>query len=82
LRSLRGIAPATRLRNNSCVTVVRMWRYSSCCPRPAGDAGEGWTPMLPSDAFERVLKEEGANPTSTFKGGGLRIAVTMARHYG
>jgi threonine synthase len=28
------------------------------------------------------LKEEGANPTGTFKARGLALAVTMARHYG
>jgi threonine synthase len=45
--------------------------------------GEGWTPMLPSRRFENVwLKEEGANPTGTFKARGLALAVTMARHYG
>jgi threonine synthase len=45
--------------------------------------GEGWTPMLPSRRHENVwLKEEGANPTGTFKARGLALAVTMARHYG
>jgi threonine synthase len=29
-----------------------------------------------------VLKEEGANPTGSFKARGLALAVTMARHYG
>ncbi|UWZ84992.1 threonine synthase [Occallatibacter riparius] len=45
--------------------------------------GEGWTPMLPSRRNGNVwLKEEGANPTGTFKARGLALAVTMARHYG
>jgi threonine synthase len=45
--------------------------------------GEGWTPMLPSRRYANVwLKEEGANPTGTFKARGLALAVTMARHYG
>jgi threonine synthase len=45
--------------------------------------GEGWTPMLASRRHENVwLKEEGANPTGTFKARGLALAVTMARHYG
>jgi threonine synthase len=45
--------------------------------------GEGWTPMLPSRRHENVwLKEEGANPTGSFKARGLALAVTMARHYG
>src|SRR6202012_1832555 len=45
--------------------------------------GEGWTPMLQSRRFPgAVIKEEGANPTGTFKARGLALAVTMARHYG
>ena len=61
-----------------------MWRYSSVLPsvEPV-TLGEGWTPMLRSRRFSNVfLKEEGANPTSTFKARGLALAVTMARHYG
>jgi len=45
--------------------------------------GEGWTPMLRSKRYPNAyLKEEGANPTGTFKARGLALAVTMARHYG
>jgi threonine synthase len=61
-----------------------MWRYSSVLPAVSPvTLGEGWTPMLPSRRFPHVfLKEEGANPTSSFKARGLALAVTMARHYG
>jgi len=39
--------------------------------------------MLPSRRYANVyLKEEGANPTGTFKARGLSLAITMARHYG
>ena len=61
-----------------------MWRYSMVLPsvEPV-TLGEGWTPMLPSRRHANVwLKEEGANPTGTFKARGLAMAVTMARHYG
>ena len=61
-----------------------MWRYRSVLPaiEPV-TLGEGWTPMLPSRRYENVfLKEEGANPTGTFKARGLAMAITMARHYG
>jgi threonine synthase len=61
-----------------------MWRYRSLLPsvEPV-TLGEGWTPMLPSRRYENVfLKEEGANPTGTFKARGLALAITMARHYG
>ena len=61
-----------------------MWRYSAVLPsiEPV-TLGEGWTPMLPSRRYQNVfLKEEGANPTGTFKARGLSLAMTMARHYG
>ena len=45
--------------------------------------GEGWTPVVLSRRYKNVvLKEEGANPTGSFKARGLALAVTMARHYG
>lgn len=61
-----------------------MWRYSQVLPAAEPvTLGEGWTPMLRSRRNASVwLKEEGANPTGTFKARGLALAVTMARHYG
>jgi threonine synthase len=61
-----------------------MWRYASVLPdvQPVTLA-EGWTPMLASKRHSNLfLKEEGANPTGTFKARGLALAVTMAKHYG
>ena len=61
-----------------------MWRYRAVLPdvEPV-TLGEGWTPMLRSRRYSGVyLKEEGANPTGSFKARGLALAVTMARHYG
>jgi threonine synthase len=61
-----------------------MWRYSSVLPdvEPV-TLGEGWTPMLKSKRYPGLyIKEEGANPTGTFKARGLGLAVTMAKHYG
>jgi threonine synthase len=61
-----------------------MWRYRSVLPsvEPV-TLGEGWTPMLPSRRYQNVfLKEEGANPTGTFKARGLALGITMARYYG
>jgi threonine synthase len=61
-----------------------MWRYHAVLPNVAPvTLGEGWTPMLRSKRHRGVyLKEEGANPTGSFKARGLSMAVTMARHYG
>jgi threonine synthase len=61
-----------------------MWRYSSVLPDVTRvTLGEGWTPMLHSKRYPGLyIKEEGANPTGTFKARGLGLAVTMAKHYG
>jgi threonine synthase len=65
-------------------TSLGMWRYSSVLPHVAPvTLGEGWTPMLHSKRYPGLyIKEEGANPTGTFKARGLGLAVTMAKHYG
>lgn len=61
-----------------------MWRYRAVLPQAEPvTLGEGWTPMLKSKRYPGAfVKEEGANPTGTFKARGLAMAVTMARHYG
>ncbi|WP_114238448.1 threonine synthase [Dyella sp. C9] len=61
-----------------------MWRYHAVLPDAIPvTLGEGWTPMLRSRRYANLfLKEEGANPTGSFKARGLALAVTMARHYG
>jgi threonine synthase len=61
-----------------------MWRYASVLPDVTPvTLGEGWTPMLHSKRYPGLyIKEEGANPTGTFKARGLSLAVTMAKHYG
>ena len=61
-----------------------MWRYASVLPEVTPvTLGEGWTPMLRSRRYPGLyIKEEGANPTGTFKARGLGLAVTMAKHYG
>src|SRR6202044_3986667 len=61
-----------------------MWRYRAVLPSvDPVTLGEGWTPMLRSKRQAGAfLKEEGTNPTGSFKARGLALAVTMARHYG
>ena len=61
-----------------------MWRYRDVLPdvEPV-TLGEGWTPMLQSKRYPGLyIKEEGANPTGSFKARGLAMAVSMAKHYG
>lgn len=61
-----------------------MWRYSEVMPdAPPVSLGEGLTPMLPSREFAHVfIKDEGLNPTGSFKARGMSAAVTMAKAYG
>ncbi|MBW8749492.1 MAG: pyridoxal-phosphate dependent enzyme, partial [Acidobacteria bacterium] len=61
-----------------------MWRYREVLPEVTPvSLGEGWTPMLPSRRYGKVwVKEEGANPTGTFKARGMAMAISMAKHLG
>jgi threonine synthase len=85
LDHLHGASPAEVIaRDAASAPWTGMWRYRSVLPDVTPvTLGEGWTPMLRSKRNPQVwLKEEGANPTGTFKARGLAMAVTMAKHYG
>lgn len=85
LSPLKGTAARDRIAAEArTAPSAGMWRYRAVLPEvPPVTLGEGWTPMLQSKRNASVyLKEEGANPTGTFKARGLALAVTMARHYG
>ncbi len=61
-----------------------MWRYAAVLPdaEPV-TLGEGFTPMLPSRKYpDLLIKDEGLNPTGSFKARGMATAITMLRHYG
>ena len=61
-----------------------MWRYAELLPdaEPVS-LGEGFTPLLVSREYAKVfIKDEGLNPTGSFKARGLSAAVTMAKHFG
>jgi threonine synthase len=71
-------------REQIAVRPRSMWRYRELLPdaEPV-TLGEGFTPMLASRRRANLwIKDEGANPTGSFKARGLCMAVTMARHYG
>ena len=61
-----------------------MWRYDAVLPEADPvSLGEGFTPMLPSRELPNVfIKDEGLNPTGSFKARGLSACVTMARRFG
>ena len=85
LRERHGVAERERSVGSTALAGwAGMWRYRSVLPevQPV-TLGEGWTPMLRSKRYPNLfLKEEGANPTGSFKARGLALAVTMAKHYG
>src|SRR5271169_1306593 len=80
LASLKGKLRADDLRGR----LASMWRYAEVLPDATPvTLGEGFTPMLPSREFANVfIKDEGLNPTGSFKARGMSAAVTMAKHYG
>ena len=81
-QTARREAPAAYAAASSAS--LGMWRYRDVLPdvQPV-TLGEGWTPMLRSRRYDGLfVKEEGANPTGTFKARGLALAVSMAKHYG
>ncbi|HEX8815663.1 MAG TPA: threonine synthase [Terriglobales bacterium] len=79
-----GEIKRTFRRESLAGRVASMWRYAGVLPDAAPvTLGEGFTPMLPSREYASVrIKDEGLNPTGSFKARGLSAAVTMAKHYG
>jgi threonine synthase len=70
-----------------------MWRYREVLPLAEGgervSLGEGFTPLLPAARLGATLglprlmvKEEGGNPTGSFKARGLSMAMSMAKALG
>ncbi len=69
-----------------------MWRYDPVLPASRNEAvclGEGWTPLIKAEKLGQKLgahnlwiKDEGQNPTDSFKARGLCCAVTMAKKLG
>jgi len=69
-----------------------MWRYAPLLPLRANEApvtlGEGATPLIEARTLARAagvrrvwVKEEGLNPTGSFKARGMSAAVTRARAF-
>jgi threonine synthase len=70
-----------------------MWRYAAWMPLAPDESpvtlGEGATPLLPAQSLANALglralwiKEEGLNPTGSFKARGMSTAVTRAKALG
>jgi threonine synthase len=80
LAAIKSTFSAARLAGRA----PTMWRYDAILPEADPvSLGEGFTPMLASREYPSVfIKDEGLNPTGSFKARGLSAAVTMARHFG
>ncbi|CAN5746739.1 threonine synthase [soil metagenome] len=89
LERIRKDLPREELQGRS----ADLWRYAELLPvRSRSNAiglGEGWTPLLDAPALarevgmERVwIKDEGQNPTASFKARGLCMAISRARELG
>jgi threonine synthase len=73
-------------------SVTSMWRYAPVLPADITEAvtlSEGWTPLIHAASLGRDLgatdlwiKDEGRNPTDSFKARGLSCAVSMAKKFG
>ena len=72
---------------------ANMWRYNELLPVSASESvitlGEGGTPLLDATALAQavsirrlLVKEEGLNPTGTFKARGIAAAVSKAVEVG
>jgi threonine synthase len=61
-----------------------LWRYREVLPGvKAVTLGEGFTPLLPSREFDNVwIKDEGLNPTGSFKARGISVAISVAKALG
>lgn len=80
------------LERDSLAARPDLWRYAPLLPLDAGEVisrGEGGTPVLHAPRLAKVLgmrdllvKDEGRNPTGTFKARGMAVAVPMARALG
>lgn len=86
----RAVTPAMLIERPA-----NLWRYREVLPLPAGieppTLGEGGTPLLTADSIavqlgmelgNVLVKDEGVNPTGSFKARGMAVAVPMAWHLG
>jgi threonine synthase len=91
LAALRADMPAPALEGRAW----DLWRYRELLPirddRFARSLGEGGTPLLATERAaagvglergELLIKDEGANPTGSFKARGLSVAVARAAELG
>src|SRR5688572_22742960 len=74
--------------------VSSLWRYREVLPVEKEENtvtfGEGWTPLIKADRLggtlskklQLYIKDEGQNPTQSFKARGMTAAISMAKELG
>ncbi len=87
-------AAETLTRESLAGRVSSLWRYREVLPVEDADNivsfGEGWTPLLKADTLaarlpiklDLFIKDEGQNPTQSFKARGMTAAISMAKELG
>ncbi|MDH5234351.1 MAG: threonine synthase [Gemmatimonadota bacterium] len=81
---------AAKVPRENVTGATSLWRYGAALPLQAGEAavtlGEGMTPMIELPHLAKAIgvrrlwvKDEGINPTASFKARGLMMAVTRAK---
>jgi threonine synthase len=83
-------AGATLTLENLKARTCSLWRYAEVLPNdPPVSLGEGMTPLLHTErlgasmGLKRLyVKDEGLNPTGSFKARGMTVAVTRAKQLG
>lgn len=89
LKAARQVVDRDGLAEDGC----NLWRYAKLLPvrdsRHIITLGEGWTPLVHASRLGETLgfdglfvKDEGLNPTASFKARGLSVAVSRARELG
>lgn len=85
----RTLKPSTLSERES-----NLWRYREVLPVEDWENiisfGEGWTPLLSADRLaaklpirlDLYIKDEGQNPTQSFKARGMTAAISMAKELG
>ena len=86
-------AASTLTREALAGRVASLWRYREVLPleddRNKLTLGEGMTPLLKAERLGAQLglsnlfiKDEGVNPTGSFKARGMAVAISMAKELG
>ncbi|MBP7474063.1 MAG: threonine synthase [Pyrinomonadaceae bacterium] len=87
-------AAETLTRGSMATRESSLWRYREVLPvvdeANIVSLGEGWTPLFKTDRLAATLavdldlyiKDEGQNPTQSFKARGMTAAISMAKELG